>query len=173
MELATLLPQGISPEIVTFFVGMLPLAELRLAIPMGNSLGLTPFHAFFYGTLGNIIIVLPIIFLLEKVSTYLSAKSPWFHRFFEKLFHKTRHKHTAKFDKYGPLTLILFVAIPLPGTGGWTGALASFVFGIPPKKAWKLITLGIIIAGCFVTLGWEGATKLASHIMLYHADISQ
>ena len=79
------------------------------------------------------------------------SKSKFFNRFFTYLFERTRKKHNGKFEKWGALALITFVAIPLPVTGGWSGALAAFVFGIPFKKALPLIFLGVIIAGAIVT----------------------
>ena len=75
----------------------------------------------------------------------------FFDKFFTFLFERTRRKHSKKFEKWGALALITFVAIPLPITGGWSGALAAFVFGIPFKKALPLIFSGVIIAGVIVT----------------------
>jgi uncharacterized membrane protein len=158
---------NIAPEITTTLVGMLPLAELRLAIPLGKTLGLTQFQAFFYGTLGNIIIVLPIVYVYGPISKWLGSKSKFFYNFFQKLQHSTHTKHHEKFLKYGPLALILFVAIPLPGTGGWTGSLAAWIFGIEPRRASKLIVLGIIIAGALVSIGVESIEKIASIILPY------
>lgn len=159
-------------QITTLIIGMLPLAELRLAIPMGSSMGLTAFEAYFYGTLGNIIVVVPMVFLFDKIEEALSKRYERCRRFFEKMYKQTHSKHAATFQKLGPLALVLFVSIPLPGTGGWTGALAATVFGIEPRRAWKLITLGIMIAGAVVSIGWESATSLVSHI-LFQVNLNQ
>ncbi|HQB85184.1 MAG TPA: small multi-drug export protein [Candidatus Pacearchaeota archaeon] len=137
--------------IKTFLLAMTPIGELRIAIPMAVTIyGLNPIIAYIISVLGNLFIVAILLTLLNKVSSFLSRYSSFFKRFFDKLFSHTRDKYQDKVVKYGPYLLILFVAIPLPITGGWTASLISFVFGIPIKKAFPLITLGILIAGLIV-----------------------
>lgn len=157
--------KSMPPEVATFLLGMTPIIELRGAIPIGTRLGLPIFESFFYATAGNIITVLPVIFLLERVRKHLTTKYQWWRNFFEKLNKKIHAGQAANFEKYGPLALILFVSIPLPGTGGWTGALAASIFEIPPQKAWKLITLGIIIAGTIMSIGWESTGAIVSYML--------
>ena len=159
-------------KLLIFFTSMLPVSESRVAIPLGITMGLSQFQAFFYGTLGNIVIILPLILFLEKTARFLSSRSSFFERFFNYLFEKTRRKHSKSFERYGALALVTFVAIPLPGTGGWSGVLAAFIFGIKPYRAFILISLGIIIAGILVSFGWEGILKLVS-IYRYHVNLSQ
>jgi uncharacterized membrane protein len=84
------------------------------------------------------------------------AKSYFLNRFFTWLFERTRSKTIDKYIKYGYWALILFVAIPLPITGAWTGSVAAYIFNIPFKKSWWLILLGIIIAGLIMTFGTLG-----------------
>jgi len=140
------------PEIATFIISMLPISELRGAIPVAIGIyHLNPIEAYFLAVIGNIIPVVFILKYLEPVSEYLMFKSKFFNKFFTYLFERTRKKHNGKFEKWGALALITFVAIPLPITGGWSGALAAFVFGIPFKRALPLIFLGIMIAGVIVT----------------------
>jgi len=144
-------------ELATFILAMLPLGELRLSIPIAISVyHLDPATAYFWSVLGNI---LPIIFVLrwlEPVSKHLSARWSLADKFFKWLFKRTRDHHSRRFEIFGALALITFVAIPLPITGAWTGAVAAFVFGVPFRKALPLIFLGILIAGgivLFLTLG--------------------
>ncbi|MCK4525039.1 MAG: small multi-drug export protein [Candidatus Andersenbacteria bacterium] len=140
------------PELATFIISMLPISELRGAIPVAIGVyHLNPIEAYFLAVIGNIIPVVFILKYLEPVSEYLMAKSKFSNKFFTYLFEHTRRKHNGKFEKWGALALITFVAIPLPVTGGWSGALAAFVFGIPFKKALPLIFLGVMIAGVIVT----------------------
>jgi uncharacterized membrane protein len=73
-------------------------------------------------------------------------------RFFTWLFSRTRRKHSRSFERWRDLALCFFVAIPLPGTGAWSGALAAFVFGVPFRRAMVAITCGVLIAGVVVTL---------------------
>lgn len=140
-------------EIVkTFLLAMTPIGELRVAIPVAIGVyGLHPITAYVVSVLGNLFIVLILLTLLNKVSSFLSRNNPFFKRFFNKLFSYTRDKYSDKVAKYGSYLLILFVAIPLPVTGGWTASLVSFVFGIRIKKAFPMITLGILIAGLIVS----------------------
>ena len=140
------------PELAIFIISMLPVSELRGAIPVAIGVyNLDPIQTYFISVIGNVIPVIFILKYLEPVSKCLMSKYEFFNKFFTNLFEHTRRKHNGKFEKWGALALITFVAIPLPVTGGWSGALAAFVFGIPLKKALPLIFLGIMIAGVIVT----------------------
>lgn len=141
-------------EISVFLISMLPIAELRGAIPLGLTIyNLPVWSAFVFSVLGNLIPVLFIIWILDLlINKFLIHKIYIFNRFFSWLFKRTRSKHSEKFEKWRDFALIVLVAIPLPFTGAWTGALAAFVFGIPIKKAFPLIGLGVLIAGVVVTL---------------------
>jgi len=148
---------NLAPELITFLVSTLPVSELRGAIPLAIGVyNLSPITAFIYATAGNIISVSLLLWLLEPLSNYLSHHFYFLNRFFAWLFEKTRRRHNHHFEILGSLALIAFVAIPLPMTGGWSGAVAAFVFGIPFKKALPLIIIGIIIAGFIVTLASMG-----------------
>lgn len=150
-----------SPQLITIIVAMLPISELRGAIPLAMGVyGLSPLTAFLLAVLGNIIPIIFLLWLLGRVSDYLSGHFYYFNRFFAWLFEKTRRKHNHRFEVWGSLALILFVAIPLPMTGGWSGTVAAFVFGIPFKRAFPLICLGIVIAGIIVTLASMGILAL-------------
>ena len=141
------------PELKTFFIAMSPLVELRGAIPVALQVyDLPVWSAFALSVSGNIFPVFFILHFLESVSDYLSRRSLFFNRFFIRLFSRTRRKNEKKFDKWGKLALVIFVAIPLPLTGAWTGALCAFLFGIRPKEAFPLIFAGVVIAGAAVTL---------------------
>ncbi|PIP46548.1 MAG: ligand-binding protein SH3 [Candidatus Colwellbacteria bacterium CG23_combo_of_CG06-09_8_20_14_all_42_19] len=148
---------NLTPELITFLVSTLPVSELRGAIPLAIGVyNLSPITAFIYATAGNIISVSLLLWLLEPLSNYLSHHFYFLNRFFAWLFEKTRRRHNHHFEIWGSLALIAFVAIPLPMTGGWSGAVAAFVFGIPFKEALPLIITGIIIAGFIVTLASMG-----------------
>ena len=139
-------------EIITFIVAALPLSELRGAIPLAVlKFGFSPAKALLVGILGNILPVLPLLIGLEKVSNYLSHRFYWFNRFFGWLFTKTREKHKDHFHYCGDLALFIFVAIPLPLTGAYSGAVAAFVFGLPIKHSFWSIVWGVIVAGIVVT----------------------
>lgn len=132
---------------------MTPIGELRAAIPLGlTHYGLNVWLTFLIAVVGNMIPVVIIAFLLEPVSKWLSEHFKFFRWFFNWLFERTRRKHSKKFEVFEEVALVTFVAIPLPMTGAWSGALAAFVFGIPPKKSIPLVGLGVAIAGVIVTV---------------------
>jgi len=149
-------------EILKIFLAALtPIGELRASIP----LGLTVFHqpiwiVFIISIIGNMIPPMIILWLFPKFSRWLMANSKLMNRFLTWLFERTRRKTKDKIEKYGNLALIIFVAIPLPNTGAWTGALAAWLFGIPFKKAVPNIFYGVLIAGVVVTLITVGLKNL-------------
>ena len=157
--------RNLPPEIATALVAMLPIGELRGAIPFALAVYDIPFWRIFVSALvGNIIVVVLLLWLLEPVSKFLMKHSKLMKRFFTWLFERTRKKHSKSVERWEELALILFVAIPLPVTGGWTGALMAFVFGISFKKALPLIILGLIIAGVIVSALSLGVVGVANHI---------
>ncbi len=141
------------PEIIKIFLTALtPIGELRAAIPYGLTVVNQPvWLVFLISIIGNIIPPIFILWLFPGISAWLQKKSQLIAKFLNWLFTRTRRRTKDKIEKYGSLALVLFVAIPLPYTGAWTGALAAWLFGIPFKKAIPNIFLGIIIAGVIVT----------------------
>ncbi len=146
------------PEIATMFLAMLPVTELRASIPVGIGLfGLDPLVALGWSVLGDIIPV-PIIYIfLSTLNKWLTAGWPWWQRVFTARSDKVKQQFTHKYQTYGLIALTLFVSIPLPGTGAWTGTLAAWLFGIPFKKAFPFIVLGAVLAGIIVTAITTGA----------------
>jgi len=134
-------------------MAMAPVGELRVALPMGVLVyGLEEHIAFVASVLGNLVPVVLLLLLLGPLSRGLSMEWVLFERFFNWLFERTRKRSEAKISKYGAIALIGFVAIPFPFTGAWTGAIAAFLFNIPFRKAFPLISLGVIIAGVIVLI---------------------
>lgn len=152
---------NIPPEMTTVIIGATPIFELRGAIPFAVGVhGMEILTAFFWSVLGNIIPVLAIVFLLEIVANFLSKHFKFWEKFFNWLFERTRKRAHEKIEKYGSWGLFLLVAIPLPMTGGWTGALAAFLFGIERRKSIPVIILGIMTAGIIVSLLTMGVVSL-------------
>ncbi|MHC1755626.1 MAG: COG2426 family protein [Methanosarcina sp.] len=132
-------------------IGALPISELRGAIPVAMGIyGMGPLEAYFLSVFGNLIPVVPLLLFLEPVSGYL-RRYRIFDVFFTWLFSRTRRNHSENFEKYGLLALTIFVAVPLPVTGAWTGCAAAFVFGIKFKHSFPAIAAGVMIAGIIVT----------------------
>lgn len=132
-------------------ISALPISELRGAIPLALTVYKMPIvQAYIFSVLGNII---PVIFLLIYLGPFSEFLRRWrfFDIFFNWLFNRTRRQE-EKYEKYGALFLLLFVAIPLPITGVWTGCAAAFVFGIRFWYAFPTIVGGVMIAGLIVSL---------------------
>lgn len=137
--------------LAVLIMGAIPVSELRGAIPVAMGIyGMDPFDAFFFSVIGNLLPVIPLLLFLEPVSNYLRRYSI-FDTFFTWLFSKTRRKNAESFEKYGLLALTIFVAIPLPVTGAWSGCAAAFVFGVKFRHALPAIAAGVMIAGIIVT----------------------
>ncbi len=148
-------------EVKTLLVAMTPFFELRGSIPLALTVyNLPVWSSYLFSVIGNLVPVVFMLWLLEGVSGFLSRHFLFFKRFFEWLFRRTKDRHEQKFEKWKSLALVLLVAIPLPFTGAWTGSLAAFVFGIPAKRAFPLIALGVMIAGLIVTLSTLGIIKI-------------
>ena len=153
--------QHLSPELATVIVAMLPIFELRGAIPLALGVfGLSVWQAYFWAVLGNIIPVIPLLLFLGPVSEYL-RRFTIFDRFFNWLFARTRRR-SELVERLEVVGLLLFVAVPLPITGAWTGTAAAFLFGIPFKHALPAIILGVMIAGGVVTLASLGVIHVWS-----------
>lgn len=149
------------PQLSALLIAMLPVGELRAAIPIAlKCYKLSYFSAYFWSVIGNMIPAFLIIKYVGRISNYLNKKSKYFKKFFDWLFERTRKKFNNNYNKHGMLALALFVAIPLPATGAWTGSLAAWLFGLPPKKSLTYIFMGVLIAGIIVSLASAGVFGL-------------
>lgn len=145
--------KSIPPELAVFIISMLPISELRGAIPVGLTIyNLDIILNLIIAIVGNLIPMFFILYLIDPVSKILMKHSKFFNKFFTWIFKRTVHKFEGKYARYGSIALVLFVAVPLPITGCWTGSLAAFLFQIPKKKSIPLITFGVAIAGIVVTI---------------------
>lgn len=135
-----------------------PLSELRGSIPLALAgLKMPLWEALFWSLLGN---ALPIFLIYALGGWWLELMERhrgFWARLTDRVLGRTRRKFDGKYERYGLLALTLFVAVPLPVTGVWTGTLAAFIFGIPLKKAWPYLVAGLLIAATVVTLLTTGA----------------
>lgn len=137
--------------LAVLIISAIPISELRGSIPVAMGIyGMGPVEAYFLSVLGNLLPVIPLLLFLEPVSVYL-RRYRIFDVFFTWLFSRTRQNHSESFEKYGLLALTIFVAIPLPATGAWSGCAAAFVFGIKFRHSLPAIAAGVMIAGIIVT----------------------
>ena len=141
--------------LITFLVGMVPILELRGAIPIGVfSLNLTYFEAFVCSFLGNIV---PIYFIVKFIRPLFDFFRRW--KIFRIIIDWATERATRKIEEseklqnYTAIGLFLFVAVPLPGTGAWVGSLIANFLNLQPKKAIPPIVAGVLVAGIIVLAG--------------------
>ncbi|HOF65980.1 MAG TPA: small multi-drug export protein [Candidatus Fermentibacter daniensis] len=147
----------------------IPLTELRASIPLAFTLmkdawGWNWWQIYLLAVAGNMLPVPFVLWLLGPVSRFLSRWRP-FKRFFDWVFERARRRAGSAIEKYEALGLAVFVAIPLPMTGAWSGCAAAFLFGIPFRLALPSIALGVAVAGALVTLMMTGAIAGASFFL--------
>lgn len=142
---------GIPDWLVVFLISLCPVLECRLGMFTAIVLlGMNPFVGFIISFLGNILPI-PFILLLINWIFKILKKVPGINKLVFWLEDKTLKKRD-KIDKYGIWGLLLFVAIPLPGTGGWTGALLASLLQLDKKKSFGVISIGVFIAGLIISV---------------------
>jgi len=151
--------KNISNEVYVFVVSMFPIVELRGAIPLGAAMGMNIFECFFLSVIGNLLPIPFILIFIKKVIEWMSKSKV-------KLFNKTSNwlikkaeKRSGKVNKASLWGLFAFVAIPLPGTGAWTGALIAALAGMRFKKSFLVIVGGVLVAGVVMTLASYGVVS--------------
>lgn len=140
----------ITDEVQIFIISALPIIELRGAIPIGHLLDLNPLKVLVISILGS---TLPVPFLLiflnpifKKIRNY-----SFFRRKIDKVTHRTLSK-IKNIKKFSLISLLIFVAVPIPSTGVWSGSLAASLLNLNKKKAFLAIFIGNTIAGVLVTI---------------------
>ena len=140
----------ITDEFTVILTAMRPGLEVRGAIPVGIALGMSPFHATLLAFLGSIIPVPFILWTIRPIFTYL-RRTKLFRRLVNTLTDKSMRK-SGKVKKYGYIGLFFFVAIPLPGTGVWSGSLIAALLNMRIKFAFPTIVLGNLVASIAIML---------------------
>lgn len=133
----------------TLLMAMAPVVELRGAIPYGLALGLDPASAFAASVIGNLIPTPIILLFVRKVFQWMRRTSRWLGETVDKLEQRAAEK-SDMVQRYALWGLVILVAIPLPGTGAWTGALVAALMNIRLSRAFPAIVLGVLIAGVIV-----------------------
>jgi uncharacterized membrane protein len=139
---------NVNKEFAVVVLAALPISELRGAIPLALAMGFSPVKAYALAFFGNVLPVIPLLFLLNPIVEKV-RHIKFMAKFFDWLFERTRKK-AALIEKFEAIGLILFVAVPLPITGAWTGCVAATLFKIRFRYALPAILAGIAIAGCVV-----------------------
>lgn len=145
----------------TLIMSMTPVVELRGAIPFGLAMGLEPATCYLAAVIGNSIPIPFIILLIEHVFQIMRNMSPKFGRLVDKMERRAQEKSDVV-NKYAMWGLVLLVAIPLPGTGAWTGSLVAALMNIPLRKSGPACFLGVLIAGAIVMAVSTGVIAIVS-----------
>ena len=143
----------------TILVSMIPVVELRGGIPFGVAQGLPVWTAFLAAVIGNMLPVPFIIVYIRRIFQWMRRRLPWLNSLVDRLERKA-HLKGRTVSKYKYLGLILFVAVPLPGTGAWTGALVACIMDLRLKSALPAIFSGVLIAGAIVSAITMGIVSL-------------
>lgn len=160
MELMEWLTETMAGEfLLTVLVSMVPVIELRGGIPFGVAAGLPVWLAFVAAVIGNIIPAPFIIVFIKRIFAWMRLKMPRLNRVVDKLEQKAHLKGTTV-TKYKYLGLAIFVAIPLPGTGAWTGSLAAAFLDMRLRKAMPAVILGVVVAGFLISVLTYGIASL-------------
>jgi uncharacterized membrane protein len=137
--------------LITLLAAALPVSEVRGAIPLAIGVyGYAPWQAYILSVFGNLLPIIPLLLFLGPVSDNL-RRFNWGDRFFSWLFARTRRKYIQDHENFGLTALAIFVAIPLPMTGAWTGCAIAFLLGFRFWPAFAAIAAGVILAGVIVT----------------------
>lgn len=142
------------PEPALFFISMIPLLELRAGILLGTALGLDWLTVYLLSVAGNILPIPFIVLFGKRIFSWL-RRTKWMRPHFKR-YEAHLIKKSDKIIKYSFWGLLLFVGIPLPGTGAWSGAAIAVLLNMRLKHAVPAIFCGILLAGVIMTLGSHG-----------------
>ena len=148
--------ETVGPYWSVFFCSMIPIIELRGAIPMGAALRLPWWQNYIISVIGNMVPVPIILLFVRKVLDWMAASKVKFFARVAGWVNRKAEKNRARIEKYSFWGVALFVAIPLPATGAWTGSLVAATIEMKFWKALLSAFIGVLIAGCVMTLASYG-----------------
>lgn len=152
--------ETVGRELCVFFCSMLPIIECRGAVPLGWGLGMPWWQTALFSIAGNL---LPVPFILLFIRGLLKWMRGCRFKFFNKVaawLDCKIEKHKGTIEKYSYWGVMIFVAVPLPGTGAWTGTMIASVLGLEPKKSFLAAIGGVLIATAIMTVGAYGGLGL-------------
>ncbi|GHV37369.1 ligand-binding protein SH3 [Spirochaetia bacterium] len=134
----------------TAFLSFLPISELRGGIPFAIANGIPWYWAYLFSA-GMNALVAPACWIFLSTLHKLFLKMAWYQKFFDRFVERAREKLRGNVEKWGWIGIAVFVAIPLPITGAWTGTLGAWVLGLSKRRTMLAVILGVICAGAIVT----------------------
>ncbi len=149
---------GFPHDMAVVAMGAFPMAGLQIALSVAIlSYKMNPLVAVFLAVLGSMIVPTLVLMFADRFHAWVQTHSGFFAKKWIKEVDKAQHVFVGKYEKYGIIGLMVFVALPLPGTGAWAGSLIAFVFGFPARHAWLAIFLGMFFSGLLTLLPIYGA----------------
>ncbi len=141
-----------SAYLCTLSWSVIPFLEMRASVPLGLlTFGLSNIEVILISSTGGIVTAAILLKILPPVVHFLEKYIPFFHKLLKKIFAKTRSEHSGRMAKLGAFSLMIFVAIPLPGSGAWSGVLIAYLFGISYWRAIFLVGSGVICSAIIMT----------------------
>jgi len=150
--------------LLTALLSFTPVSELRGAIPFAVANGMPWYWAFVFAVMCNILVAPVCWIFLATVHRLLYGSEPdkgfiWYKNVFDKFIERARKKLSAGFDKWGWLGIAVFVGIPFPLTGAWTGTLGAWVLGVSRRRTMLAVIIGVVISGTIVSAVVIGVIK--------------
>ena len=152
------------PELTTFFTGLIPFLDIKLAVPIGRSLGLSSTSALIFGVAGALVLPALMLMFLDPFVKYMEKKSKIIHKYTHKIFDKTQRKHSKNFQRFGTIFIIIIVAIPIPGSGAGTGAIIAYLFGVDYWKAFAIMIAGVSLSGILINTGLDSLQAIINSL---------
>lgn len=144
--------ETVGRELCVFFCSLLPIIECRGAVPLGCGLGLPWWQTYLLAVAGNLLPVPFILLFIRAILRWMTTCRVGFLNRFGHWLERKVEKHKGKIEKYSYWGVVLFVAIPIPGTGAWTGSLIAAVLRLDFKKSLLAATFGVLLAATIMTV---------------------
>ena len=139
-------------EILVFIISMMPILELRGGLLAASLLEVNPIVAYIISIIGNVLPVPFILLFIKKIIEWMGKSKINMFKKIVKFLHKKVEKNKDKIEKYGYLGLVLFVGVPLPGTGAWTGCLVAALLDMDRKKSFACVLCGVVMASVIMMI---------------------
>jgi uncharacterized membrane protein len=137
--------------VISAILSLMPVSELRGAIPYAIAKGIPPVFAYLYCVAFNSLVG-PVFYIFISTLHKVFVRFSWYNKFFDHFISKARNKIKDKVARYGYVGILLFVAIPLPITGAYTGTMGAWILGMQKRKTIPAVIAGVLIAGIIVTI---------------------
>jgi uncharacterized membrane protein len=154
------LPAWLPAEVVVLVASMAPLIESRISIILGGGLGMNIWKSFALSITGNLSVAGILIYYLDSIFALMRSMHPKCDKLVEWLVTRYKKKHSARMQTAGALSLILFVALPIPGSGAYAGSLVAYIFKFPKLLSFACVCIGVTLSGLIITYGYIGVDWL-------------